>query len=153
MNNWKYFLAGGLLLGAVSCEKEELDDTPMAVTRFEGSWDIAEVEVANPEAGTSFTSDPEGRFTFEACSINPIYPCPYSQESSYEAGGITVTTSESGQHRIIEDGRILELRVPRGSGDQYDVTRYEILTRVNSMMRIRETDEDGTMTTFLLKKE
>jgi hypothetical protein len=153
MNSWKYFLVGGLLLGAASCEKEEMDDTPALGTRIEGSWDIAQVEVTNADAGTSYTADPDGRFTFEACNINPNIFCPYTQESSYSAGGVTFTTSEAGEHRITDAARILELRVPRETGGGYDVTRYEILTRINNMMRIRHIDENGTATTFILNKE
>lgn len=153
MNNWKYFLIGGVLLGAASCQKEELDETPaLSVTRMEGSWDITEVQVANPDAGTAYTADPDGRFTFEACSQIASRPCPYTQESSYSIAGSTITTSESGDHRFIDEGRILELRVARGNGE-YDVKRYEVLTRLFNSAKIRHTEENGTMTTFTLVKE
>jgi hypothetical protein len=153
MNSLKYFLMGGLLLGAASCEKEEIDGTPeLNVTRMEGAWDITQVQVANPDAGTSYTADPDGRFTFEACNFAPSHPCPYTQESSYTIGGSTITTSESGEHRFINEGRVLELRVPRGSG-QYDVTLYEVLTRQYNSIRILHRDDDGTMTTYTLVKE
>lgn len=142
----KYILIGGLILSVLGCSRNQI-----RTNRMDGEWDITKVETYSSDGETSYSSDPEGKFEFDRCSLRKEGLCPYTQQSSYTIGATTFSINAEGEYHFDDKGQKLELRESNGDGT-YDTYIYDVIDFKYKRLRIETRDSDGVRTVFTLEK-
>lgn len=136
----------GLMLLAAGCSKNQI-----RTNRLDGEWDITKVENFSPSGSSSVSSDPNGKFEFDKCSLRKEGYCPYTEQSSYTIGGTTFSSNVSGEYRFDDKGKKLELRESNGDGT-YSTIIYTVVAFKFKKLKIERTDDDGGRTQLTLEK-
>lgn len=125
-----------------ACSKEQ-----RYTNKLDGTWDVTRIEIFSDDSSSSFSTDPDGQFTFESCKLKKEDYCPYTQKLSYTYGATTYTTNTSGVYRFTDDGNTLVLREWNDDGS-YDETHYKVLDFSRKTLQVELNGDSRTVYTL-----